>query len=534
MGESVGRDALARQARIVAGFARALRASGLVVQRHETHISWVLVAGGQAWKLKKALHTGFLDYGTLAARRRACEEEVRLNRRYAPSLYLGVTALRGLPDAPVPDGAGELLEWAVRMRAFPQAARWDVRVRDGGLRREHVDRLACWLAGLHAGAPVAGSSASGSPADPAGRALRQRAATLAALRASLPDGDDLALVAAIEARERRQAGGLGALLAQRMVGGRFRECHGDLHLGNLLLVDGHPLAFDAIEFDPALRWIDVIADLAFASMDLARHGRADLGRRLVDAYLAETGDYDGARVLRAHQVDRALVRALVATMRHPPRPARARAPWRPYLALAWALGEPARPVLFATHGFSGSGKSSRTEGLVEAVGAVRIRADVERRRLHGLRAREPSGSTANGGIYSAAATDATYARLCLLAAPVIEGGLDAVLDATFLRRAQRERARACAKALGVPYALLDFPVARATLRARVAQRAMRPDGVSEADPAVLERQFITAEPLAPEEIGRVERLRAARAGSRGSGAAWRRLRARVLACGPVR
>jgi predicted kinase len=281
-------------------------------------------------------------------------------------------------------------------------------------------------------------------------------------------------------------------------------------------------------------------------MDLARHGRADLGRRLVDAYLAESGDYDGARVLRAHQVDRALVRGLVAARRHPPaatardRPGTAPharlalAPWRTYLSLAWTLGEPVRPVLFATHGFSGSGKSSRTEGLVEAVGAVRIRADVERKRMHGLSPAARSGSAPSGGIYGAAATEATYARLCELAAPVLAGGLDVVLDATYLRRAHRDRARACARALGVPFAILDFPVARAVLRARVAARAARCEGVSEADPLVLERQFALAEPLGADELRQAHRLRAARPGTRGSAAAWRRLRARVAAGHVVR
>jgi aminoglycoside phosphotransferase family enzyme/predicted kinase len=544
--EGAGDEALASQARIVAAFARSLRAGGWAVRRFETHVSWVLVAGRQAWKLKKALRTGFLDYGSLALRRRACDEEVRVNRRFAPDLYLGVVALRGPASAPVPDGEGPLLDWAVHMRAFPDDARWDRLARAGGLRRAHVDQLAVWLAGQHAGAPVAGAPGARLPADPVGHALRQRRATLASLRARLTDSEDCRLLAAIAAREARQAPALGAALAQRLAAGRFRECHGDLHLANLLLIDGRPLAFDAIEFDPALRWIDVIADLAFASMDLARHGRADLGRRLVDAYLAESGDYDGARVLRAHQVDRALVRGLVAALRHPPaatardRPGTAPharlalAPWRTYLSLAWTLGEPVRPVLFATHGFSGSGKSSRTEGLVEAVGAVRIRADVERKRMHGLSPAARSGSAPSGGIYGAAATEATYARLCELAAPVLAGGLDVVLDATYLRRAHRDRARACARALGVPFAILDFPVARAVLRARVAARAARCEGVSEADPLVLERQFALAEPLGADELRQAHRLRAARPGTRGSAAAWRRLRARVAAGHVVR
>lgn len=531
---------LAQQAQLVDAFSRALRAAGHRVQRFETHVSWIVVAGDEAWKLKKAVRPGFLDFGTLARRRRACEAELRVNRPFAPQLYLGVVPIAGLPQCPVAGGEGPVLEWALHMRAFPQQARWDRLVHRGGLRRDHIDALACRLAGLHAQAPVAGAAGVRAPVDPVGHAQRQQRATLEALAPLLRDADDRARLARLAQRMRARAPWCAAVGAERFAAGRYRECHGDLHLANLLLLDGQPVLFDAIEFDPGLRWIDTIADLAFASMDLVRHGRADLGRRLVDAYLAESGDYDGARVLRASEADRALVRALVAAMREAGREARgapagahhghARAPWRPYLATALAATESAKPVLFITHGFSGSGKSTRSEGLVEAVGAIRIRADVERKRLHGLAPTAVSRSGYRTGLYGAQATQATYARLYALAVPVLHGGCDAVLDATFLQRAERDRARSLAAWLGVPLVILDFPASRPRLRARVAARAARVGEVSEAGPAVLEAQFAAAQLLAPEELQAVVRLAAAGRRDdpgRGSPSLWRRLRAAV-------
>jgi aminoglycoside phosphotransferase family enzyme/predicted kinase len=532
--------ALARQAALVDALARTLRANGRRVQRFETHVSWVIVADDEAWKLKKAVRPAFLDFGTLARRHRACEAELRVNRPFAPQLYLGVVPIAGVPRHPVAGAAGPVLEWALHMRAFPQEARWDRLVRHGELRRDHVDALARRLAALHAQAPVAGAGRPRVPVDPVGHALAQQRATLDALASLLCDADDRARLARLAQRLRARAPWRAAVGAERLVAGRYRECHGDLHLANLLWLDGQPVLFDAIEFDPGLRWIDTIADLAFASMDLGRHGRADLGRRLVDVYLAESGDYDGTRVLLDCEADRALVRALVAAMREIGRDRRggaaagrggaARAPWRPYLATALAATEPRQPVLFITHGFSGSGKSTRAEGLVEAVGAIRIRADVERKRLHGLAPTAVSRSDERAGLYGAQATQATYARLYALAVPVLRGGCDAVLDATFLQRAERDRARSVAVRLGVSLVILDFPVSRRRLRARVAARAARVGEVSEAGPAVLEAQFAAAQALAADEVQAVVRVTAAgrRADpGRGSPRLWRRLRAAV-------
>lgn len=532
--------ALAQQTALIDAFARELRAAGHQVRRFETHVSWVIVADGEAWKMKKAVRPAFLDFSTLARRRRACEAELRVNRRFAPQLYLGVVPITGTPSCPMAGGRGPVLEWALHMRAFPQEARWDRLLHRGALRRDHVDALACRLAALHAGAPVAGSTGTRAPADPVGHALRQQRATLAALAGLLRESGDRATLARLAQRARARAPWCAAVGAERFAAGRYRECHGDLHLANLLLLEGRPVLFDAIEFDPRLRWIDTIADLAFASMDLGCHGRSDLGRRLVDAYLAESGDYDGARVLRACEADRALVRALVAAMREAGRhdgrsPASSadrspRAPWRPYLALALAASESRRPALFITHGFSGSGKSTRSEGLVEAVGAIRIRSDVERKRLHGLASTASSDLAERASLYGAQASQRTYARLRSLAVPVLRGGCDVVLDATFLQRAERDRARVLASRLHVPLVILDFPVSRRRLRARVAARAARGGEVSEAGPAVLEAQFASAQPLAPDEMHALVRVGAAGRHAdpgRGSPVVWRRLRAAV-------
>ncbi|RYF16534.1 MAG: hypothetical protein EOO30_10560 [Comamonadaceae bacterium] len=446
----------------------------------ETHISWILLTPALAYKLKKPVHLPFVDYSTLERRRHFCEEEVRLNQRLAPALYLGVSRVTGTPDAPSIDGPGETLDWAVRMRRFPPGALFSERVAAGTLTAASVARFAARLAHFHAGAPRLQSPA------PGGQLLQRALAALAGCEALL----------APEERERLQqwiaseGEPLEPFWAARRAAGFVRECHGDLHLANILELDGDVVAFDCIEFDAGLRFIDVVEEVAFPLMDFAAQGQPALGWRFLDGWLEATGDYEGVAGLRLALVYRALVRATVENLRSP-----GSAAARTYARHALAWSRPGEPALCITHGLPGSGKTFRSQAWLEARGAIRIRSDVERKRMHGLQAQADSRA-AGLAIYTHDATRRTYERLFVLARIALRAGFPVVLDAAFLRRDERAAARALAVQLGVPFKILDCDAPPEVLRARLAQR--RGDA-SEADAEVLAALAAAAEPLDADE-----------------------------------
>jgi len=300
--------------------------------------------------------------------------------------------------------------------------------------------------------------------------------------------------------------GLRAAMKARKTRGYVRECHGDLHLGNIALLRARPVPFDCIEFSEELRWIDVMSEVAFVVMDLEDRGRGDLGWRFVNRYLEVTGDYAGMAVFRFYLVYRALVRAKIHLMRSrqqglsPGDRRRLTKTFREYLHLAERFASRRTPLLILTHGLSGSGKTTATQPLMERIGAIRLRSDLERKRLHGLAVLESSGSALGRGIYTRRASDAVYRRLEALARVVLDTGFSVLVDATFLRYAERAMFRRLAEQLSAPFLILDFRVPHPILRARIAERHVRADDASEADLAVLERQIATNDPLSAAEL----------------------------------
>jgi len=480
----------------------------------ETHISFVLVCGPLAYKLKKALKTAFLDQSTLARRRRACDEELRLNRRLAPDLYLAVVCITGDVDTPAIDGAGSELDRAVKMRAFSQDGLWDRLAADRALDSARIDELVGILVPFHDAAAVAERSGRlGSPAQVRGPVVE----TLDDLDGMARSAPERSVLSELRAFETASFGRLRDVIVQRLADGRVRECHGDLHLGNVAQVDGQTLVFDCIDFNEDLRWTDVVSEVAFMAMDLHAHRLPSLAHAFVNGYLQASGDYDGVRMLRYYMVYRALVRAKVALLRaaqrgtsdarQPDRMARERAAaWR-YVELALRFSRQATsasPVtLMITHGYSGSGKSTLTQSLLEASGAVRIRADVERKRLAGLAPLERGDARSAATLYAAAMTDATYARMRRLATCTLQAGFHTILDATFLQHAQRTDARGLARASGARFVILDFDVDTAILRQRVRARSVQGDDPSDADEAVLDAQLRSAQGLQSDELDAV-------------------------------
>ena len=477
------------------------------VRALETHISYVLLTGRFAYKIKKAVAFDFLDFTTLASRRFFCEEELRLNRRLAPALYLDVVPITGSLEAPRVGGGGEALEYAVRMREFEQDQLASRLLERGELRAADVDALAATVAAFHAAIqPAAPGAGFGSP-----EGVRRAAMdNFAALRPRVVEAEEQARLGRLAAwTEREFTARRGAFLA-RVENGFVRECHGDLHLGNVARVDGQLTVFDCIEFNPALRWIDLMSEIAFTAMDLEHRGRLDLARRFLNAYLEITGDYAGLACLRFYLAYRAMVRAKVARLRAEQLPEgetrqAAIADYRAHLRLAERYAAPARPAIVITHGFSGSGKTTLSQALLEALGAVRLRSDVERKRLHGVGVRDRDRAGIGCGMYAGDATQATYERLATLASAVVDAGSIAVVDAAFLQRWQRERFANLAAGLGVPFAIVDFAASESSLRERVARRVRADADASDADRAVLEHQLRAHEPLGPDERDAVVR-----------------------------
>jgi len=463
----------------------------------ETHISWILLAGDFAYKLKKAVDFGFLDFSSLEKRRFYCDEELRLNRRFSRDLYLEVLPITGTPEQPRLRGAGAVLEYAVRMRRFSQSGLLSHIADNHGLTAAHVDEIVTLVVDMHTRAGCTPPEPeAGSPGD-----IRHWVdENFVQIRQSLADPQESAPLEPLEDWCGRAFAVLGAWFTERRRQGRVRECHGDLHLGNLALVDGRITPFDCIEFNPRLRWIDVISEVAFLIMDIQERGFPGLAFRFLNGYLQQSGDYEGLRVLPWYLVYRAMVRAKVAALRHVQAgdPA-SRSEFEDYLALATRYSQLRHRAVIVTHGVSGSGKSWWSERLSEYLGAVWARSDVERKRLYGYHPDAATGSGVGAGIYTAEAGVRTYTRLEDIARLAIDAGFPVIIDAAFLQRVQRDRFHEIAVQLGVPAVLMHCEAQDAVLQARLLERHGNGRDPSEAGIAVLESQLHTQEALQPSE-----------------------------------
>jgi hypothetical protein len=488
----------------------------------ETHGAWVLLAGAFAYKIKKPVRFPFMDFSTLALRRQACETEIRVNRRFqqvdrpATQLYLGVLPLVGTPQQPrwgQPGTADEAqaLEFAVKMRRFDEAARLDHQCERGALTPEHMTGLARRMAAFQARAAVAGN---GQPWGHAAAAMRWPRDNFTTLRTALTDPADAAQVRALSDWTEQRYNAIEPLLSRRRQKERVREGHGDLHLANLVLVDDEVLPFDAIEFNDSLRWIDVANDMAFAWMDLHNQARPGLANVLLSAWLDASGDVSATTVWTFFASYRAGVRAKVAALRMgqlggtnpdghtPPEASACLAEARRYLALAQAIAHPPAPQLVITHGLSGSGKtwaSSRWLAAEPTGRAIRLRSDVERKRLHGVSALAPSGSGLNAGLYTPQAHGDTYASLLKRTRRLLDDGWTVLVDAAFLRQSERAAFAAVARSTGVPFRILACEAPVEVLRQRITERQARGADASEATVAVLEQQLGWLEPLTDAE-----------------------------------
>jgi hypothetical protein len=460
-----------------------------------THLSWILLAGEFAYKIKRPVQYPFVDFSSIERRRHFCAEELRINARFAPGLYLRLAHVTRDGHGARFDGPGAVIDHAVVMRAFQQQQLLATLVADGQVGEPQLAAFGAALARAHASLPLP------EPGNPAGTAVavaaamgRNVAECLVATRVFGNQGE----VALLAERQRTALMRHAELIEARRLAGRVRETHGDLHLGNVVSIDGVLHGFDALDFEPAFRWADVVQDVAFLYADLHSAGKPALAQAFLNGYLQQGGDFGMVRLLDLYVVDRALVRAKVMALLATETPAalglRA-AQQAAYLKVADGALAQRQGLCLMMHGSSGSGKSWLAARLAPRLGGTIVRSDIERRRIANAAARRGEPHEA----YGPGAVRATYVRLLDCASLVLKGGHNVILDATYSQRAERARVRELCRQQGAAFYVIDCQAPRLLLEQRVAGRQKRGQDASQADLRVLHRQLAASEPLLPEE-----------------------------------
>jgi len=459
-----------------------------------------LLTGNFAYKIKKPVNFGFLDFSTLEKRHTYCQQELRLNSRLAPALYVDVVAISGSPDKPVILARGEGFEYAVKMVQFSQSSQLDHMLTAGELGADQMNAIARMVAGFHQAIQIADDSMDYGNKDTVYQPVEENFIQLSEHLDIGPFADSLNK---LRQWSRSEFVKLESVFEQRKQNGFVRECHGDMHLRNLVWLDGKPMAFDCIEFNPALRWIDVISEVAFLVMDLQDRQQHPLANRFLSAYLEVTGDYAGLSVLPFYLCYRALVRAKVDALYLEQKKfteeqrRQSLAELKSYLELASGYTQPPAPKLIIMRGLSASGKSTVSQALVDVLGAIRLRSDIERKRLFDIALTDSVSNRIDAGIYSTQASQQTYAKLAVLTSEVIRAGYSVIVDATFMKHEQREPFQTLAGRMGIPYIILEITASAEVLRQRIVDRK---HDVSDADPGVLEHQLSNWQPLHEDEI----------------------------------
>ncbi|HFD87827.1 MAG TPA: hypothetical protein ENJ35_09155, partial [Gammaproteobacteria bacterium] len=445
-----------------------------------------------------------LNFLKLEDRKHFCEEEIRLNSRLAPDIYLEAIPIRGSISNPELDGDTPIIEYAVKMRRFDQSQLLDRLLAEGKVDNAIIDEIADDVAEFHAHAAVADASTTLGSAEAVYAPVAQN---FEQIRPLLDDSAQLDQLDRLEAWSEAQFIALKPLLEQRKANGFIRECHGDMHLGNITVVDGKVTIFDGIEFNDEFRWIDVISELAFLTMDLTDRGAAPMAQRLMNRYLEKTGDYEGLKLLRFYKVYRAIVRAKIAGFRlgQPGLPASERdavlQAYQSYTNLAESFTRKTAPAVLLMRGVSASGKSWLSQALLEKLGAFRIRSDQERKRL--FDSDTANTDNLNTGLYSPEITAKTYQRLLDLAQLITSAGYPAIVDATFLRQQQIQPFVDLAREEGLPVTVITTTADKAILEDRLAQRANEADNISDATEDVLTYQLANIEAV-PDDIPHIE------------------------------
>jgi aminoglycoside phosphotransferase family enzyme/predicted kinase len=476
------------------------------IEWRETHISWVILTGPFAYKIKKPVNFGFLDFSTQALRKRYCEEEIRLNRRTAPDLYLGVIPLYRCDGEFNFCGVGEIVDYAVKMKQFDPDSLLLNKLPDNDLGADFFQSLGYQLADFHEHAETCLLDKDFGNAEsvwyPVSENIQQ-------IRPHLEAADDRKILGNISSWSETGFSGLTATFEQRKSAGMIRECHGDLHLGNIAVINSKPVLFDCIEFNDRFRWIDVASDLAFLIMDMQFHGYADQASRLLNSYLEYSFDYELIPVLRFYLVYRAMVRAKVAVLRlsegglSQQERKQTLQVYRSYAHFAVQKMVSPLPFVVITCGVSGSGKSTFARLLAARTDAIQIRSDVMRKHLVKLKPLQNSAELDpenKNALYTEDHSRNTFSKLQTLAENIVGWGAPVIVDATFLKYSHRKDFLYLANRLNVPFVIVFLDVSESELIQRIQARQRIGCDASEADVGVMQQQLSIRETFQPQEI----------------------------------
>lgn len=469
----------------------------------ETHVSWVILTGKYAYKIKKPVDFGFLDFSTLEKRKHYCEEELRLGQQFAPEIYLAVVPITGTIEQPQINGSnGPILEYAIKMCEFSQDSLLSALLKQGKLTEALIEQLGQLIAEFHKKTPLAAKKSRFGLPQEVHAPTKQNFEQITPLLSNL---SDIEQVKRLEQWANEQFEKYQTLLAQRKEQGFIRDCHGDLHLANIIFYQGKLILFDRLEFNEDLRWTDVIADLAFLAMDLAEKKQTPLANQLINTYLQFTNDYQGLNLLAYYLSYRAVVRAKIALFRlgqanlTDKEKIDIKNDYHNFINLAEFYTHPRNPCLIIMHGLSGSGKSTIAKQIVSQCAAIQINSDIIRKQLFALPLHEDSNSAPYSGIYTAQATEKIYAELARLAKIIIQAGFIALIDATFLLHAQRVKFYNLAKYLKVPFYICHCQTDELEIKQRIKKRTGLSDRISEANLTILDYQKKLLEPLIKSE-----------------------------------
>ena len=475
---------------------------GSAVEVIETHISVILLVDKFAFKIKKPVDFGFLNFTSLEKRRFFCNEELRLNRRLAPDYYIDVNCVTASTDHSTNDieinGTGKVLEYMVKMQRFDQEGQLDVLLKQKRLTHHHIDELARVVTAFHASIAVASRETLPDLVNSIEQAVKQNFEQIAPYTSRFSEKFQSVFLS-IKAWSEEKIQHFNPIFQHRLEQGFIRECHGDMHTGNIAWHKEQLVIFDAIEFNPDFRWIDVMSEMAFITMDLEFNGRPDLSYRLMNRYLESTGDYHGLNLLRFYQVYRSMVRAKVNCLRlsqldsQDPQYQKTLNTVYQYLDSAYQFTRTNETFIIITQGVSGSGKSFVSQQLLEQFQMIRIRSDVERKRLY----------PEKNGRYLPEATDRTYEYLHELAGNILAYGYPVVLDATYLKKSFRLNAKAVAVQSNQKFFILSLTHDKEVLEKRIKKRLDKPDNPSEATIEVMHRQLNSMDPFEDKELAYV-------------------------------
>jgi uncharacterized protein len=472
------------------------------IQMIQTHISYVLLTGDYAYKLKKPVNFGFLDYSKLELRQHFCNEELRLNQQGAGEIYLEVLPITQNDTQFQLGGTGEPVEYTLKMRQFPEDALFLSLFERGKLTETLMEELGRVVAQFHAKAATNdyiktfGEPAQVRKAFDENYEQTEKYIGGPQTQAQFDETKNYGERFFSEYRE---------LLNSRIKDNWIRECHGDLHLRNICLLDDKILLFDCIEFNEPFRFVDVMYDVAFTVMDLEARGRQDLGNAFLNTYIEQTGDWEGLQILPLYLNRQSYVRAKVTSflLDDPGVPAaekeKAKETASHYYKMAWEYTKPRQGKLILMSGLSGSGKSTIAKKLARRIGAIHIRSDAVRKHLGGV----PLYERGPEDLYSPEMTEKTYGRLLELGIKLAATGYPVILDAKYDREALRQEAIAQSQSHQIPLQILHCTAPEAVLRDRLNSRT---GDITDATADLLASQIAAAEPFTEAELAYVTTL----------------------------